>query len=75
MLLEIDAGFLEGFPFGGGTGGGVLRLQSASGECHVPRPGITYPARPLDEQQFRFTVLGLSIDQRHGSAGDAPPER
>lgn len=51
--VEIDADLLEGLPGGGRPGGLISGIDAAAGEGHMPRPGVVFVNRPLDQEHFR----------------------
>tara|TARA_R100000935_G_C2796668_1_gene148477 strand:- start:812 stop:1000 length:189 start_codon:yes stop_codon:yes gene_type:complete len=62
MANQVDSGFFAGFPFSRRPGRSILWLHAASGKSHVSGPGVTFPAGPLDKQQFHAAVFRLSVN-------------
>ena len=50
VRVELEPDFLEGLAHGGGRRGRLRRGPAAPGQRHVPRPRITCPLGPADEQ-------------------------
>ena len=65
--LQIDTGFLERFPNGGGEEPGIRRVVATAGKCDVTGPGIAGALGTPDEENVE---LGAALLKHEGNGGE-----